>query len=266
MKGTVNGSGKVPRSGLRGKWIFGAVGVLAAVLGWALLASSVGSALILPSPREALASLVSLAGSPGFWRAIAGTLVRVAAAFGVSMIAGSATGMLAALFPPFSQVMAPILTTIRATPVMALILVAMFWFPAGNVPVFSGVLMAYPVVHTSLCAGISSIDRDLVEMSAVFKVPRMVRFSKLLLPGARPHILSGAKNALGLCWKVVVAGEVLSQPLSALGSGMQDARLSLDTPGVFAWAAVTVAMCGLSEFLFGIAEKAGRAQSRDQAA
>lgn len=266
MNGTRTGTGKTAGSSPRGKWVFGAVGVLAAILGWTLLASSVGSGLILPSPAEALSSLASLAGSPGFWKAIAGTLVRVAAAFGISMIAGSATGILAALFPPFSQAMAPILTTIRATPVMALILVAMFWFPAGNVPVFSGVLMAYPVVHTSLCAGISSIDRDLVEMSAVFKVPPRVRFSRLLLPGARPHILSGAKNALGLCWKVVVAGEVLSQPLSALGSGMQDARLSLDTPAVFAWAAVTVALCGLSEFLFGIAEKSGRPDSKDQAA
>jgi len=51
---------------------------------------------------------------------------------------------------------------------------------------------------------------------------------------------------------VVVAGEVLSQPRMALGTQMQESRLSLETSGVFSWAIVTIVLCGLSEFLFGI--------------
>ncbi len=72
------------------------------------------------------------------------------------------------------------------------------------------------------------------------------------MPSALPYILSGAKNALGLSWKVVVAGEVLSQPRMALGTGMQEARLSIETATVFAWAIITIFLCGLSEYLFGL--------------
>jgi NitT/TauT family transport system permease protein len=62
--------------------------------------------------------------------------------------------------------------------------------------------------------------------------------------------VAGAKNALGLSWKVVVAGEVLSQPARALGTGMQNARIMLETAEVFAWAAAGVLLCALSDALF----------------
>jgi ABC-type nitrate/sulfonate/bicarbonate transport system permease component len=71
----------------------------------------------------------------------------------------------------------------------------------------------------------------------------------------QPLFLAGAKSALGLSWKVVVAGELLSQPRFALGTEMQDARLSLDTASVLAWAAATIFLCGISEFLLGIAAR-----------
>jgi NitT/TauT family transport system permease protein len=74
----------------------------------------------------------------------------------------------------------------------------------------------------------------------------------LRIPSASMYLLSAMKNALGLCWKVVVAGEVLAQPLRALGTGMQDSRLALETAGVFSWAIVTVVLCGLSEFALGL--------------
>jgi len=75
------------------------------------------------------------------------------------------------------------------------------------------------------------------------------------LPAAAPHLVAGARSALGLSWKVVVAGEVLSQPLRALGSGLQDSRVLLETPRVLAWAAATIFLCGLTEWLFGLAAK-----------
>jgi NitT/TauT family transport system permease protein len=59
------------------------------------------------------------------------------------------------------------------------------------------------------------------------------------------------KNSLGICWKVVVAGEILVQPLNSVGTKMQEERLSLETSGVFAWAIITILLCGASEFVLG---------------
>lgn len=247
----VNGRQKNPLRRLS----MGALGVAAALAVWELAARAVGSSLILPSPGQVLGQFGGLLRAAPFWRAVSGSLVRVFAAFLLCLAAGALSGAAAGMRPWTKDFFAPLLTTIRATPVLALILVAMFWLPSGGVPIFSAFLMAFPVIHTSVYMGIRAADPELLEMASVFKVPPAVQFFRLRLPAARGHLLSGAKNALGLCWKVVVAGEVLSQPRFALGTGMQDARLSLETPSVFAWAAATVLLCGISEFALGLAAR-----------
>lgn len=233
----------------------GLLGVAAALLVWKLISIAIGSSIILPGPGEVAQNLGALLFSSRLWQAIAGTLERVLLSFILSVLTGAATGAASGLHPWFKDFLAPLLTTIRATPVLALILIAMFWLPSSGVPIFSAFLMAYPIIHTSTYAGIVSIDRELLEMADVFKVPPSIQFFRLKLPAARGHFLSGTKNALGLCWKVVVAGEVLSQPAFALGTGLQDARLSLETGTVLAWAVVTVFLCGISEFLLGLVAK-----------
>ena len=241
------------KEGLPHRLLEGLLGAAIALLFWQLGSKSIASSLILPGPGEVLQKLGILLGTQKFWAAVAGSLERVAWAFGLSILAGSLTGILSGLYPFVKNFLAPLITVIRSTPVLALILVAMFWLPSGNVPIFSAFLMAYPIMHTSLFTGVLSADKELLEMASVFKVPASVRFFSLILPSARGHFLSGVKNTLGLCWKVVVAGEVLSQPQFALGAGMQDARLSLETASVLAWAITTVLLCGMSEFFLGIA-------------
>ncbi|MDX9826802.1 MAG: ABC transporter permease subunit [Spirochaetia bacterium] len=234
---------------------FGFLGICAAVLAWRLVAGLVGTSLILPPPGEVAAAFLDISAAPRFWKAVLGSLQRVVIAFALSLLAGSLSGTVAALSRDFKSFIAPLLTTIRATPVLALILIAMFWLPSSGVPVFSALLMAYPLIHSSVCAGIESVDPELLQMAAVFKVPSKIVLFRLRLPSASPYFLTGAKSALGLSWKVVVAGELLSQPVFALGTAMQDARLSLDTASVLAWAAATVFLCGSSEFILGIAAK-----------
>lgn len=232
-----------------------AAGLATAIAIWKAGSLAVGSDLILPAPETVLAALAGLSASQAFRAALAGSLGRVLAAFAISVAAGSLTGAVSARWRDSGAFLAPLLTAIRATPVLALILVAMFWFSSHTVPIFTGVLMAYPVFHTAAETGFRAADRSLLEMSALFRVPRRRVLRSLIIPSAMPYLLSGAKSALGLCWKVVVAGEVLSQPRAALGTGMQDARLSLETPLVFAWAAATIMLCGASEYLLGLAAR-----------
>jgi NitT/TauT family transport system permease protein len=234
---------------------FGILGVGAAILTWRLAAGFIGSSLILPLPGEVAFSLMRISAHSDFWVSVLGSLRRVVLAFSLSLLVGGITGTLAAMNKPFKSFLAPLLTTIRATPVLALILIAMFWLPASGVPIFSAFLMAYPLIHGSVCAGIEAVDPELLQMAMVFKVPSRIILFKLRLPSASPFFLTGAKSALGLSWKVVVAGELLSQPAFALGTGMQDARLSLDTASVLAWAGATVFLCGMSEFALGIASR-----------
>lgn len=220
---------------------------------------AVGADIVLPPPERVLGEALALYPSPKFLSALASTFLRGLSAFSLSAILGATVGFAAGLSPRFDAALAPLLTVIRATPVLALILIALFWFPSGVVPVFAAFLMAFPIMVTSAASGAKAADPRLLEMSRLFRVPRREEFFSLRLPAATPALLAGAKNALGLSWKVVVAGEVLSQPIHALGSGMQDSRVLLETPSVLAWAAASVLLCGLTEWLFGLV--AGKAAS-----
>jgi len=227
--------------------------IFALLLIWKLAASLVGSDLVLPPPERVLKEALRLYPSSAFLSAFGASFIRGSIAFCVSSLLGAAAGFAAGLFPAVEAALAPLLTIIRATPVLAFILVAVFWFPSSIVPVFAAFLMAFPVVATNAEQGARAADPKLLEMAKLFRVPGREVFFSLRLPAAAPSLIAGAKSALGMSWKVVVAGEVLSQPLHALGTGMQESRVLLETPAVLAWAFASIILCGLSEWLFGLA-------------
>jgi len=232
-----------------------AAGLLFLLAAWEAASVVMGKEIILPSPARVLGAAISLYPTPRFLSDLGATFLRGLAAFGLSAGIGLAAGFASAQRPLFGAAIAPILTAIRATPVLALVLIALLWFPAGFVPIFSAFLMAFPIMVTSAAEGARATDPRLLEMTRLFRVPRREILLRLRLPSAAPHILSGAKSALGLSWKVVVAGEILSQPPRALGTGMQDARLLLESANVFAWALAAVALCGLTEWALGLAAR-----------
>jgi NitT/TauT family transport system permease protein len=214
-----------------------------------------GKELVLPSPESVIAAAAALYPTPRFLEALGATFLRGLAAFGISAALGMAAGLAAGLRSLFDAALAPLLTSIRAMPVLALVLIALLWFPSGFVPIFSAFLMAFPIMVTSASEGATAADPRLLEMASLFRVPRATVFLKLRLPAAMPHLIAGAKNALGISWKVVVAGEILSQPERALGSGMQESRLLLETASVFAWAFAAVVLCALTEWAFSFAAR-----------
>lgn len=209
-----------------------------------------GKELILPSPPRVLGELLELAPRPEFLLAVGGTFIRGIEAFALSSLAGALAGFAAGSLPLVRAALSPLLTTIRATPVLALILLALLWFPSGSVPVFAAFLMAFPVMAASAMEGAGAAPAELLEMAELFGVPPRRRLLELRLPAALPFFAAGARASLGLSWKVVVAGEVLAQPGFAIGTGMQNSRALLETPRVFAWAFAAILLCGLAEWGF----------------
>lgn len=222
---------------------------------WKLGSLGLDKEIVLPPPERVVAVFSGLLGEPRFIEAVGATTIRSLAAFSIAMLTGSAAGFLAGISPRFRAMLSPPLTVLRATPVLAIILLAMIWFPAGIVPVFSALIMSIPVVTEHVAAGVGSVDRRLVDMAHSFGVSPLDIAGSIRIPSAMPHVLAAARSALGLSWKVVIAGEVLSQPARAIGTGMQEARLVLETAEVFAWALAGIILCAVGDMLFDRATK-----------
>ena len=66
-----------------------------------------------------------------------------------------------------------------------------------------------------------------------------------------PYFTSGCSTGLGLAWKAGVAAEVLCQPRMAIGSRLYGAKITLETPDLFAWTIVVIVLSFLLESALG---------------
>ncbi|MGV6848466.1 MAG: ABC transporter permease [Marinibacterium sp.] len=65
------------------------------------------------------------------------------------------------------------------------------------------------LINTSL--GVSSIDKDLINVSKVLKMGTWTKITRLVLPSALPLIFTGLRLSLGVGWMVLIAAEMLAQ-------------------------------------------------------
>ena len=65
------------------------------------------------------------------------------------------------------------------------------------------------LINTAL--GVSSIDRDLMNVGKVLQLPRLTTIRKVVLPSAMPLIFTGLRLSLGVGWMVLIAAEMLAQ-------------------------------------------------------
>lgn len=65
------------------------------------------------------------------------------------------------------------------------------------------------VINTAV--GVASIDKDLVNVSRVIRLPALKHVQKVVLPASVPMIFTGMRLSLGIAWMVLIAAEMLAQ-------------------------------------------------------
>ncbi|MCL2479215.1 MAG: ABC transporter permease subunit [Treponema sp.] len=231
-------------------------GVLVLLAVWEIASLSFGSALIFPGPLPVLVELLKLFRDKRFLVSVGSTFFRVLAGMIISVPLGLACGIAAGLDKRADAFLRPLFSFISATPVMSVILIAFLFLGAEKTPVFTALLMVFPVMAANSAEGIRRVDPQLAELFRIYKMTKNETLRRLYIPSITPFILGGLQSSLSLCWKVVVAAEVLVQPLHSLGTNMQQAKARLETPELFAWTLVTVISAALLQGLLGLAASA----------
>jgi len=138
-------------------------------------------------------------------------------------------------FKMVESVLAPFVSAIKSTPVMSIIILALVWFQASFVPVFSCILLCFPIFYTNTLSGIKSVDKKYTELAKVYHVKRTRVVREITLPSVLPHIYAALSICLGFSWKSVVAAEVLSSPKYSMGYNLYETKLYVNTAELFAW-------------------------------
>lgn len=180
----------------------------------------------------------------------------------IGMAIGGALGILFAAFGVLSSVGHDLLRVLTSAfnplPAIAVLPLAMLWF--GLTPrsiIFVVALATVWPVALNTESGFRTISSTLrmVAQNLGLRGPRLV--FDVLLPGALPQIITGAKTSWAFGWRTVVAAELVFGVAGAaggLGWYISNARYYLQTPAMFA-GLVTISVLGLLvESLFNAVE------------
>lgn len=225
------------------------LGIAVLLVCWELGSRIGGSDLIFPGPLVVLKRFILLIPQRNFLESLGYSLGRVIVGIVISVPLGVGVGIVAGMDTRGRAFFRPLFSIISATPVMAVILIAFLILGAEQTPVFTAFLMVFPIMAATTMEGLGSVDPRLQELFSIYPVSRGAEIRYLYIPTLVPFILGGLRSSLSLCWKVVVAAEVLVQPLRSLGTRMQMAKAQLETPELFAWTLATVIAAALSQGL-----------------
>lgn len=207
---------------------------------WQLGAMALHQSILLVSPVQVLMRLAQLAVTTAFWQAIAYSLCRIVLGFLAGIVLGTVLAALASRFRRVEELLAPAMLAVRSIPVASFIILALILFSSRNLAVLIAFLMVLPILYSSVLEGIRATDPQLLEMAQLFRIPpgRSIRY--VYLPQVLPYFRSACASALGLCWKAGIAAEVIGMPRGSIGERLQQAKVYLDTPDLFAWTLVIV--------------------------
>lgn len=225
---------------------------------WQLASVAVGSDILLVSPINVVVRLLQLSTEIIFWKSILFSWVRIAGGFFLAVLSGCLLAALSAYSEIVRELLRPLVLAIKTVPVASFIILALVWFSSRNLAVFISFLMVFPVIYTNVLNGIKETNQELLEMAEVFEIPMRRRIRYIYLPQVLPYFQAGCTVALGLCWKSGIAAEVIGMPRGSIGERMQQAKVYLDTPDLFAWTLVIVVLSLIFEkiALWGVGKAA----------
>jgi nitrate/nitrite transport system permease protein len=162
-------------------------------------------------------------GKPTYFDQIVTSLETVFAGFLLAMLIAVPLGVMAGLsrtinaaINPLIQIFKPV-SPLAWLPIVTMVVSALY--VNGN-PMFdkSFVNSAITVTLCSLwpalintALGVSSIDKDLMNVGRVLQLGWPTKVLKIVLPSALPLIFTGLRLSLGVGWMVLIAAEMLAQ-------------------------------------------------------
>ena len=229
--------------------IITALSVLFLIGLWKAGSMIVSSELILPSPEKTAIAVGKLFINEEFIRIVGATILRGLVGFFISFLLALILGIAAGINDSFYAFLQPILVTIRSTPVISFILLALIWFDVSQVPVFIALLTMFPFICTNIIDGIRNVNPKLLVLAKVYRVKTRNIIRDIYLPAISPFIFSGISSAMGFGWRAIIIGEVLSQPRYGIGTFMQNAQTYLLVAKVIAWTIIAILLRYLFDHL-----------------
>lgn len=179
---------------------------------------------LLAEDPQAPVKMRAYTGKPTYLDQIVTSLYTVFAGFAVATLVAIPLGILCGMSPVFNTALNPLIQIFKPVsplawlPIVTLIVSSVYvttedsWFEKSFLTSAITVTLCslWPtLINTAV--GVSSVDKDLVNVGKVLRLDWRTQIKKIILPSALPYIFTGMRLSLGVGWMVLIAAEMLAQ-------------------------------------------------------
>ena len=216
---------------------------------WYLVARFIFTPQQLPQPHIVVTEAWDVLTTRDFSTNVQASILRVLAGFLLALVLSIGLGLLIAYSQWWRRLLNSLLLFIVSVPTVSfaiLSLIVLGISPMG--PIVNAMIVATPYITMNLAQGLTGVDRRLIVMSESFGRTRGQIITGILIPSSLLSILSGARLAFAVAWRMELLTEVFA---SSEGIGFQIRRSfeSYDIRGMLAWAVLFIVIMMLIENL-----------------
>lgn len=172
---------------------------------------------------DAKVKIRSYTGKATFFDQIWTSIVTVATGFIIASLIAIPVGIICGLSPmlymalnPLIQIFKPV-SPLAWLPIVTMIVSAVY---ISDDPMFDKSYLTSAITVTLCClwptiinttVGVSTIDKDLINVSKVLRLKWYTKIFKIVIPSSIPMMFAGLRVSLGIGWMVLIAAEMLAQ-------------------------------------------------------
>ncbi|SHK37271.1 NitT/TauT family transport system permease protein [Clostridium cavendishii DSM 21758] len=221
------------------------------VIVWQIVALKLDNPIYLPTVDSVFKNLNTIIKSGDFFLNVYNSLNRTIISFLLALIIALVLGLVASLNKIIRNMLRPINALATSIPTMVLVVLALIWFNKDKAPLIVGFFIVFPILYDGVLSGILNIDKNIIEMTDVFKVKLRDKLLKVYFPAIKFQILNLLVSTFSLAFKVVIAGEVHGQPQYGIGTVIQYEKMNFNTDAIFAW----IIIIAIISFLLQIVQR-----------
>ena len=214
---------------------------------WFIVSYFVDLVFVIPTPIQTAKAFAKILISVDFYKTVSLSLLRVIIGFLLGVLIGVSLGVISHFNEPTRYIITPIMSVIKSTPVASVIILIWFFIGATKVPSFISLIMVAPIVWENTLAGLRSTDKELLELSKVFKFRRIKQIRYIYLPSVTSYTFPAIVTSSGLAWKSGIAAEIICYTKDSIGKSIKDNRIE-DGPAMIAWTLTVIALSLIIEF------------------
>ena len=175
------------------------------LISWYIAARKISIPLLLPTPLATAKAFVSSLGNAKIMSNVWITLMRVIKGWLIALLVGIPIGIAMGLSKTFNYVFGGLMNSLRQIPMMAWVPLTIIWLGIGEGPtLFMIALNGLFQVILNTNQGVLGISKDYYNAAKTMGANKWSILCNIVIPGALPDMLVGARLAIGSGWMSVI--------------------------------------------------------------